>query len=53
MEDDIQEPKQVPLYLIIDISREGDVKVRSNAFSLIFDRVSCTVTMGGDTQVRR
>ena len=53
MEDNIQTLMQVSLYLIIDISREGDVEVRSNASSSIFDRVSCTVTMGGDTQVRR
>ena len=38
MEDNIQEPKQVPLYLIIDINREVDDEVRSSASSSIFDR---------------
>ena len=38
MEDNIQTLKKLPLYLIIDISREVDDEVRSNAFSLIFDR---------------
>ena len=38
MEDNILEPKQVPLYLIIDVNREVDDEVRSSASSSIFDR---------------